>query len=210
MSDIKAQKINFENINFDDLGFQPKDSNVKEYATWIRALMQGWRQGTVGVKDRSEVNRTNKKPWKQKGTGRARAGSARSPLWRGGGVVFGPQIRSRQLTVNKNLKKRVLGKLIGDLLKDQKVLLLDWTLESATPRTSLAFNAIKSAGLKDKKIAIFVKPHDELIKASFVNIPFVNLILFDEVNAFDLSNSDYVLVFKKDLNDFKEMVSKWN
>ena len=210
MSDIKAQKINFENINFDDLGFQPKDSNVKEYATWIRALMQGWRQGTVGVKDRSEVNRTNKKPWKQKGTGRARAGSARSPLWRGGGVVFGPQLRSRQLTVNKNLKKRVLGKLIGDLLKDQKVLLLDWTLESATPRTSLAFNAIKSAGLKDKKIAIFVKPHDELIKASFVNIPFVNLILFDEVNAFDLSNSDYVLVFKKDLNDFKEMVSKWN
>ena len=210
MSDIKAQKISFENINFDDLGFQPKDSNVKEYATWIRALMQGWRQGTVGVKDRSEVNRTNKKPWKQKGTGRARAGSARSPLWRGGGVVFGPQIRSRQLTVNKNLKKRVLGKLIGDLLKDQKVLLLDWTLESATPRTSLAFNAIKSAGLQDKKIAIFVKPHDELIKASFVNIPFVNLILFDEVNAFDLSNSDYVLVFKKDLNDFKEMVSKWN
>src|SRR3990167_1612717 len=210
MSDIKAQKISFENINFDDLGFQPKDSNVKEYATWIRALMQGWRQGTVGVKDRSEVNRTNKKPWKQKGTGRARAGSARSPLWRGGGVVFGPQLRSRQLTVNKNLKKRVLGKLIGDLLKDQKVLLLDWTLESATPRTSLAFNAIKSAGLQDKKIAIFVKPHDELIKASFVNIPFVNLILFDEVNAFDLSNSDYVLVLKKDLNDFKEMVSRWN
>ena len=69
---------------------------VKKYrpvamAIYVRALLQNWRQGTVACKGRSDVSYSNKKPWKQKGTGRARAGSARSPLWRGGGVIFGPQ-----------------------------------------------------------------------------------------------------------------------
>ena len=58
------------------------------YAVWVRALMQNWRQGTVGCKSRGEISFSNKKPWKQKGTGRARAGSSRSPLWRSGGVIF--------------------------------------------------------------------------------------------------------------------------
>ena len=64
---------------------------------YIRSLLQNWRQGTVACKGRSDVGYSNKKPWKQKGTGRARAGSARSPLWRGGGVIFGPQPRTRVL-----------------------------------------------------------------------------------------------------------------
>ena len=68
--------------------------------------MQNWRQGTVACKGRSDVAFSNKKPWKQKGTGRARAGSARSPLWRGGGVIFGPQPRTRMLKVAKQVKKK--------------------------------------------------------------------------------------------------------
>jgi large subunit ribosomal protein L4 len=79
---------------------------TQQFATWVRTLMQNWRQGTVGVKGRSDVARSNKKPWKQKGTGRARAGSARSPLWRGGGVTFGPQLRSRKLSVSKKTKNK--------------------------------------------------------------------------------------------------------
>src|ERR1700731_1034429 len=70
-----------------------RKDNSKGFAVAIRVLLQNWRQGTVGCKDRSEVWRTGKKPWKQKGTGRARAGTPRSPLWRGGGIIFGPQAR---------------------------------------------------------------------------------------------------------------------
>ena len=64
-------------------------------------MLQNWRQGTVACKGRSDVAFSNKKPWKQKGTGRARAGSARSPLWRKGGVIFGPQPRTRTLTITQ-------------------------------------------------------------------------------------------------------------
>ena len=75
-------------------------------AVYVRSLLQNWRQGTVGCKGRSDVAYSNKKPWKQKGTGRARAGSARSPLWRGGGVIFGPQPRTRVLKAGKQVKKK--------------------------------------------------------------------------------------------------------
>ena len=97
-----------------DLGVDGISGSVPSaaFSIWVRALSQNWRQGTVACKGRSDVARSGKKPWKQKGTGRARAGSARSPLWRGGGVTFGPQPRSRSLTVPKRLKRGVLRGLL--------------------------------------------------------------------------------------------------
>ena len=76
-----------------EVGYDREDLKTSPVAVsqWIRALLQNWRQGTLATKGRSDVKLSNKKPWKQKGTGRARAGTARSPLWRGGGVTFGPQ-----------------------------------------------------------------------------------------------------------------------
>src|SRR4030066_2094069 len=90
-----------------DLSFdtQFKRATPAAFSTWIRVLEKNWQQGTVACQGRSDVSRTNRKPWKQKGTGRARAGSARSPLWRGGGIIFGPQPRTRTLTVSKSLKR---------------------------------------------------------------------------------------------------------
>jgi large subunit ribosomal protein L4 len=179
------------------------------FSTWIRVLMQNWRQGTVGCKDRSEVNRTNKKPWKQKGTGRARAGSARSPVWRGGGIVFGPQPRVRTLTVSQKLKKTVLRNLFIDCVERGKVIVADWHVEQK-PSTSAAAKFLKSAGLEDKKVMLFLPWTDSLNRASFTNIQSVNVVLADQMNAYDMSTSDTVLVLKKDLENFKEMVSKWS
>jgi large subunit ribosomal protein L4 len=82
-------------------GTERKEMSRRGFAMAVRALLQNWRQGTVACKGRSDVSFSNKKPWKQKGTGRARAGSARSPLWRGGGVAFGPQPRTRTLKITK-------------------------------------------------------------------------------------------------------------
>src|SRR5438105_1375079 len=75
------------------------------FSNYIRSLIQNWRQGTVACKTRGEIAFSNKKPWKQKGTGRARAGSRRSPLWRKGGVIFGPQSRVRTLKVGRAVKQ---------------------------------------------------------------------------------------------------------
>lgn len=185
-----------------------KDMSPTGFATAVRVLLQNWRQGTVACKGRSDVSFSNKKPWKQKGTGRARAGSPRSPLWRGGGVSFGPQPRTRTLKVTKELRKNVLNNLFFDYADQGKIISLDWTAEN-TPKTALAFKALKAAGLTGKNINIFIMPTDALTHASFVNIPKVRVLFFDQPNAFDLANNGHWVFLKKDENAFREMVSRW-
>lgn len=179
-------------------------------AVYVRALLQNWRQGTVGCKGRSEVALTNKKPWKQKGTGRARAGSARSPLWRGGGVTFGPQPRTRMLKVNKQHKRSVLHATLLEFLKAGRVLALDWAPINDVPKTSLAFKALNSAGLDTKRIVLFVPAHDAVSYASFINMPQVTILYFDQPNLYEMQLGDHWVFLKKDFDSFKEMVSRWS
>ncbi|OGB97975.1 50S ribosomal protein L4 [candidate division TM6 bacterium RIFCSPHIGHO2_12_FULL_36_22] len=185
-------------------------SNAANFSQYVRTLLLNWRQGTVGVKGRSDVSYSNKKPWKQKGTGRARAGSARSPLWRGGGVIFGPQARTRKVSVPKALKKRVLNELFGQLLDNNAVIILNWMLNSNVPKTSLANRMLKEHNLYDSKILLMLSNDDILMQRSFSNLPNVRLVLFDQINAFDLAHAEKVLVFEKDMDSFKEMVARWN
>src|SRR6201996_8223265 len=108
---MNSKKIDQAVVNAADLGLEPRlldnDSQVS-FAICVRSYLQNWRQGTVGCKDRSEVAFANRKPWKQKGTGRARAGSARSPLWKGGGVTFGPKPRDYSQSMNKKARQAAL------------------------------------------------------------------------------------------------------
>ncbi|KKP35765.1 MAG: 50S ribosomal protein L4 [candidate division TM6 bacterium GW2011_GWF2_32_72] len=192
-----------------DFNIEKKGLNSTAFADWIRVLMQNSRQGTVGCKDRSEVSLSGKKPWAQKGTGRARAGTARSPLWRGGGVIFGPQPRVRTLAISKKIKKQVLNNLFWLFLQNKKVAALDWSLDSDVPKTSSAFKALKACGLDNKKINLFLPIEDMLTYASFSNIPSVRIMYFDQANAFELSDSEYWICLGKDSEAFKGMVSKW-
>jgi len=178
-------------------------------ALYVRTLLQNWRQGTVACKGRSDVSFSNKKPWKQKGTGRARAGSARSPLWRKGGVTFGPQPRVRTLKTIKQVKRNALAGLLWNNLESGKILFLDWMVEGDKPKTALAYNALKNAGLQDKKVVFFVSGHDYQTVASFANIPHVYMIPFDQPNAYALAQGDYWICLQKDSDLFKEMVNAW-
>lgn len=198
-------------ISAQDLGLKEikKVHALADFSVWVRALLQNWRQGTVAVKGRADVWRTNKKPWKQKGTGRARAGSARSPLWRGGGVIFGPQPRTRQLTISGKSKKHVMSALLGQYLGAQKIVALDWALAHENPSTSQAFQALKSAGLHKQKVTVLLSPHDMLTHVSFVNIPSVNVVYFDQANAFNMSRDEYWVFLNKDFEQFKEMAARW-
>ena len=187
-----------------------KKLSTVAFSTAVRVLLQNWRQGTVACKGRSDVSYSNRKPWKQKGTGRARAGSARSPLWRHGGVIFGPQERSRVLKVSRKLKKGVLASLAYDRLNAGQVLCLDWSMEGDKPRTSAAFTVLKNAGLANSKVTLFLPTNDVLTYASFMNIPNVRVLFYDQPNTFDLVATDRWIVLKKDVEHFKEMVEKWN
>lgn len=198
-------------ISLQDIGLENFSENTsQEYAVWVRALLQNWRQGTVGCKDRSEVNYTNKKPWKQKGTGRARAGSARSPLWRGGGVIFGPQPRVRMLKINKKSRSRVLSALMSDYAQHEMLFTLDWQLQQEKPSTSAVNKVLHETGLNAKKITLFLSREDINHWVSVRNLANVQILSFDDVNAYDLSLGNCIVVLKKDFDMFKDMVNKWN
>lgn len=199
-------------ITSKDLGFSDEKRCFvapETFALAIRVMLQNWRQGTVGCKDRSEVNRTNKKPWKQKGTGRARAGSARSIIWRGGGVSFGPQPRVKTLRTQQKVKQSLFNALTWDRLDKKQIIMIDSFAEHDVPKTSLAFAALKNAGLHNKKITLFVTPDDYQVHASFANIPNVQLLMFDQPNVYSLSYGDFWVVLAKNNDSFTEMVSAW-
>jgi large subunit ribosomal protein L4 len=179
------------------------------FALCVRTLLQNWRQGTVACKTRGEVAFSNKKPWKQKGTGRARVSSLRSPLWRKGGVIFGPQPRVRKLKASREIKKSVLLALLWERLDKASVIELNWEVEGKIPKTTQAHKALESAGLHDKRVIFFVAPHDVLTQASLANIPSVSLLLFDQPNAYNVAREDYWVFLKKDRDAFKNMVNTW-
>jgi large subunit ribosomal protein L4 len=199
---IAAQELDFDTTTF-------VKATPATFSTWVRVLAKNWRQGTVACKGRSDVAYTNRKPWKQKGTGRARAGSARSPLWKGGGAIFGPQARVRTVKMGRQMKRKVLLSLLANNLDQKNVICADWELSSEQPKTAQAQDLVNATGLANKKIILFVAPYDFHSALSFANIPNVRPLSFDQVNAYDLANSDCWLFLKKDFDHFKGMVSQW-
>lgn len=199
--------VNHQDMDLPEI--EGQQSREKEFSLYVRVINQNRRQGTVACLGRSEVNYTNKKPWKQKGTGRARAGSARSPLWRGGGVIFGPQQRDRVLKIGKKQRRSVLYGLYAALVKAGKIFQGDWEFKSDLPKTAPAFAYVKNAALLDKRVILFLEPTDTHIYASFLNIPQVRILFFDQGNAVDLAGADCWLFLKKDYESFKKMVSQW-
>lgn len=201
----------FSTWSLSDLGVKWGQVDAStDYALWVRVLMQNWRQGTVGCKARSNVSRSNKKPWKQKGTGRARAGSARSPLWRGGGVTFGPQMRTRTLKINKKNKNRVSKQVMLELVQEGRIGVLDWSLDGDKPNTKQFVTALKQSKIDKKTITLFVDRTDFMVGLSVRNMANVQTAFFDDANAYSLSVNEQVVVLKKDVNQFKEMVAKWS
>jgi large subunit ribosomal protein L4 len=205
---IKSEQLKI--VSAKDLNLEKKSEEISNagYSVSIRALLQNWRQGTVGCKTRAEVSYSNKKPWKQKGTGRARAGSRKSPIWVGGGVIFGPQPRVRKLKVNKFLKRGLLNNLLSNLVENNKVFSLDFEV-AERPKTSAVYETLKNVNLHEKKIIFLVEANDILSQSAFANIPNIRMVFFDELNTFNMTNGDILLLLKKDLNLFKDTVLKW-
>lgn len=196
-----------------DFKLDHKEFSPKTYTCVINALRQNWRQGTVACKSRGEVAFSGKKPWKQKGTGRARAGKASSPIWRKGGVVFGPSPRVRKLSPNRKQKRIVLNNLFHNLFSDddvKRLCCLDCDFSTSKPSTKVAFKALKNLGVRDNKVVLFLPFNDEANFLAFRNVPGVKIFSFDQPNAFDLSNGNCWVFLKKDSDTFKKMVSLWS
>lgn len=212
MNEVKVFDTTGQELEAIKLGltFPSNDVDPKTYACAIRVLLQNWRQGTVGCKSRGEVSFSNKKPWRQKGTGRARAGSARSPLWRKGGVTFGPQARTKMFKINQKQRMACLRAQLQSMLTDNAIYCVDCNFEEKdVPRTKDALNVLKKVGVADKRGILFLPYHDTMNFAAFRNLSRVGVLSFDQPNAFDLSGTQYWMFLKRDLALFKEMVAKW-
>ena len=169
-------------------GIEP---NVPVMHQVVVAQLAARRAGTQSTKTRAEVSGGGAKPFKQKGTGRARQGSTRSPQWRGGGVALGPKPRSYEQRTPKKMKRLALRSALSDRAGDDKVIVVDaWSFDS--PSTKTAVEALAKLGVEGRAL-IVLEPTDVAAWKSFRNLPSVHVLTIGELNTYDVLVSDYVV-----------------
>lgn len=170
----------------------------------LRRQLNNARQGSACAKTRAEVSGGGKKPWKQKGTGRARAGSLRSPLFAGGGVIFGPKPRSYAFNMPQKARQLALKSALS-ARSEQMVVVKDFST-IAEPKTKLMVSALKSLNVSGKILIVADVKADENknLELSARNIPSVKIILPSNLNVKDLLEADFVVITEAAVNEVTE------
>ena len=163
------------------------------------------RQGTASTLTRSEVRGGGRKPYKQKGTGRARQGSIRTPLRPGGGIIFGPKPRKYNLEMNRKERRLALRTALMSRISDAKII-KDFGSKLEVPKTSEIVAALKRVGVDSEgKILIILNHPSEIIKRSIRNLEKTKLISADQLNVFDLLNANSLVIGEDALSTIKEV-----
>lgn len=181
------------------------NQDVNNSLLWegVTALLRNRRKGFACAKTRAEVRGGGAKPYRQKGTGRARHGSNRSPIWRGGGVVFGPKPRDYSITMPKKKKMKALLVSLSVLAKEDKIRVIQ-ELELEAPKTKMFVDLLKNINLNNVKTLVGVEKMNNSLKLACRNIPYINLKKVDDVNCLDVLSSEYVLITKKGLEKLEQ------
>lgn len=188
-------------LNDSIFGIEPNEAVLFDAIIAQRASL---RQGTHKVKNRSEVSGGGKKPWRQKGTGRARQGSIRSPQWRGGGTVFGPTPRSYNYKLPKKVRRLALKSALSAKVGEQNLLVLD-ALKLDAPKTK-DFKAILGNLNIDSKALFVTAELDENVALSARNIPGVTVLTASGINVLDLVGHDKVVFTKAAVEKVEEVL----
>jgi large subunit ribosomal protein L4 len=177
------------------------EAPVNEHAVYlaVKAQMVNARQGNAASKTRSMVSGGGKKPWKQKGRGVARAGSSRSPLWVGGGRVFGPEPHDFSMRLPKRVKTRARVSVLSSKAKENKITVVeDFKIESG--KTKEMHNMLKSLGLEGEKVLLLLSEHDPNVLRAGRNIPRLNIRVAATESTYDLLNCEKIVVQKSGLD----------
>lgn len=190
---MEGNLVSEESISSDIIS-APLNKGVIYY--YVKAYLTNQRQGTSSTKTRSEVSGGGKKPWRQKGTGRARVGSSRNPLWRHGGVVFGPKPKVYQHKLPQKVKEKALMEVLKNKFQEDKVaIFVREDIES--PKTSIFVNFLNKIGFTKEKILFVVdkdnNKNENLIK-SIRNINAVKYDYANQLNAYEILRSDKLIV----------------
>lgn len=201
LKNIKGEKLNDVTISDSIWKIETNDDCLKKM---IRLQLAATRQGTAKTKTRSEVSGGGRKPWKQKGTGRARAGSIRAPHWRGGGVALG--VTPRDYTFKINRKERVLALKTALTYKmaNKELIVVD-NLALATLKTKEVKSLLESLNLNGKVLFVTKEDSENLYMATR-NLGYTYAILADEINCYDIVNADYLVCDEAAINYIEEVL----
>ena len=192
VKDVTGKKVGTADLAEEIFGIEP---NVAVMHQVVTAQLAAKRAGTQSTKTRAEVRGGGAKPWKQKGTGRARAGSSRSPIWRGGGVALGPKPRSYAQRTPKKMVRLALRSALSDRFSSERIIVLDsWGLDA--PKTKSARVALETLGAEGRVLAVVARDDVNTTK-SLANLTNVHVCQPGELNTHDVLLSDW-LVFTTD------------
>jgi len=187
----KGEKVEELNLCDDIFGIEPNEAVVHQV---VVALLANKRQGTQSAKTRSDVRGGGRKPWKQKGTGRARAGSIRSPLWKGGGVIFAPKPRDYSQKINKKMRRLAMKSVLSSKVLENELIVLD-SLNFDAPKTKDMVDVLNN--INTNKALVVLADNNESVYKSARNIPGVSLVTVDTLNVYDMLKY-YNLVLTKE------------
>ena len=198
MKQIAVLKENGAEAGKIDLPESYFGAKISEGAVYysVNALLANQRQGDASTKDRSQVNYSGRKPWRQKGTGRARAGTRRSPLWRGGGIVFGPIPKDYNLKVPKNVRRAAFRSALSAKANEEGAIVVVENLEFTEPSTKRMAEIIRSADASNSRVLIMSDGYKPLLWNSVHNIPGVEIKPFAECNVYDVMLAGKLIIEK--------------
>lgn len=206
--DSKGQASGELEINSKWLEFEKGEQAVHES---VVAFLASIRSGSANTKTRSEKRGGGKKPWRQKGTGNARAGSSRSPIWTGGGVAFGPKPRSYAKNVNKKVRRLAVRRALAERIQAEELIVVDsFAFEKPSTKTAVAF--LESVNAADRPVVILGDDLNvdyqaaENAEKSFRNVAF-EVFAASEVNAYDLLSGKKVIITKVALEQIGQRIS---
>lgn len=195
-----GEKIKDTNLNKEIFGIEINDKVLKDA---IVVAQSSLRQGTAKTKNRSEVSGGGRKPWKQKGTGRARQGSIRAVQWVGGGIAFGPTPRSYSKKQNRKERRLALKSAWTYKAKEGAITVVD-AIKLETPKTKEIINILNNLKLNDTKTMIVVKEYEENLILASRNLQNIVVVLPSEISVLDLVSSNKVLITVDALDEVKE------
>lgn len=197
--DVKGNVVGQTDLSETVFGIEPNEVVVHEV---VVALLANRRQGTKSAKTRAEVRGGGRKPWRQKGTGRARAGTIRSPIWKGGGVVFAPKSRDYSKKINRKVRALAMKSVFSAKAQEQELRILDQLVMEA-PKTKEIVAFLKTVDIN--KALIVLAENDLQVRRSTNNIPGVTTTTVNELNVYDMLKYDHLVMTRAALEKIEEV-----
>ncbi|NLN86837.1 MAG: 50S ribosomal protein L4 [Syntrophomonadaceae bacterium] len=187
--DMRGTQVGEIDLNDKVFGIEPNEAVMQQF---VKMQLANKRQGTASTKTRAEVRGGGRKPWKQKGTGRARVGSTRNPIWRGGGIVFGPKPRDYSYSLPRKVRRLALKSALSSKMQDSSIIVIDF-LAFEEPKTKLMLETLDLLNAAEKTLVV-TADGDVNVYKSARNIPGVKSLRADYINVFDILKYDTLLM----------------